>query len=263
MMPSGQNAPAPGKARPVFLSVIIPAHNEARRLPPTIAAILEFLRAQPYHSEVLVVENGSRDDTFALAQAMAREEPGLRVLREKERGKGLAVRRGMLEARGEYRLFSDADLSVPVNEISRFLPPLLTDFDVAIASRELPGSVRIAEPAWRHLVGRAFNAMIRVMVLPGFQDTQCGFKCFRAAPAEDIFLRQRLSGMAFDAEVIYIARRRGYRIKEVPAPWRFNPDSRVRLVRDSMEMGCDLARIRRNGRRGLYDRESRGGTARG
>jgi glycosyltransferase involved in cell wall biosynthesis len=263
MMPSGQNAPAPGKAHPVFLSVIIPAHNEARRLPPTIAEILDFLRAQSYRSEVLVVENGSSDDTFALAQAMAREEPGLRVLREKERGKGLAVRRGILEARGEYRLFSDADLSVPVSEISRFLPPLLTDFDVAIASRELPGAVRIAEPAWRHLVGRTFNAMIRVMLLPGFQDTQCGFKCFRAGPAEDVFLRQRLSGMAFDAEVIYIARCRGYRIKEVPTPWRFNPDSRVRLMRDSIEMACDLARIRMNRRRGLYDRESRGGTGRG
>jgi glycosyltransferase involved in cell wall biosynthesis len=263
MTPSGQNATAPGKAHPVFLSVIIPAHNEARRLPPTLAEILDFLRAQPYNSEVVVVENGSRDDTFALAQAMAREEPALRVFREKERGKGLAVRRGMLEASGEYRLFCDADLSVPVNEISRFLPPLLTDFDVAIASRELPGSVRIAEPAWRHLIGRAFNAMIRAIVLPGFQDTQCGFKCFRAGPAQEIFLRQRLSGMAFDAEVIYIALRRGCRIKEVPTPWRFNPDSRVRLVRDSIEMGCDLARIRMNDRRGLYDRESSGGTGRG
>jgi len=257
------NAPAPGNARPVFLSVIIPAHNEARRLPPTLAEILDFLRAQPYNSEVVVVENGSRDDTFALAQAMAREEPALRVFREKERGKGLAVRRGMLEASGEYRLFCDADLSVPVNEISRFLPPLLTDFDVAIASRELPGSVRIAEPAWRHLIGRAFYAMIRAIVLPGFQDTQCGFKCFRAGPAQEIFLRQRLSGMAFDAEVIYIALRRGCRIKEVPTPWRFNPDSRVRLVRDSIEMGCDLVRIRMNDRRGLYDRESRDETARG
>jgi glycosyltransferase involved in cell wall biosynthesis len=263
MMPAAQNAPAPGKAHTVFLSVIIPAHNEARRLPPTIAAILDFLHAQPYSSEVVVVENGSRDDTFALAQAMARQEPTLRVLREKERGKGLAVRRGMLEAWGEYRLFCDADLSVPVSEINRFLPPLLTDFDVAIASREMPGSVRIAEPAWRHLVGRAFNALIRLMVLPGFQDTQCGFKCFRAGPAQEIFLRQRLSGMAFDAEVIYIALRRGCRIKEVPTPWRFNPDSRVRLVRDSIEMGCDLARIRMNDRRGLYDRESSGGTGRG
>ena len=194
---------------------------------------------------------------------MAREEPGLRVLREKERGKGLAVRRGMLEGSGEYRLFSDADLSVPVREISRFIPPLLTDFDVAIAGREMPGAVRIGEPAWRHLVGRAFNAMIRAMVLPGFQDTQCGFKCFRAGPAQDILLRQRLSGMAFDAEVVYIALRRGCRIREVPTPWRFDPDSRVRLARDSMEMGCDLARILLNGRRGLYGRESRGGTGRG
>ena len=263
MMPSGPNAPAPERARPVFLSVIIPAHNEAKRLPPAIAAILDFLRAQPYHSEVVVVENGSSDDTFALAQAMAREEPGLRVLREKERGKGLAVRRGMLEGSGEYRLFCDADLSVPVSEISRFIPPLLTDFNVAIASREMPGAVRIGEPAWRHLVGRAFNAMIRAMVLPGFQDTQCGFKCFRAAAAQDIFLRQRLSGMAFDAEVVYIALRRGCRIREVPTPWRFDPDSRVRLVRDSIEMGCDLVRIRMNGRRGLYDREAREGTGRG
>ena len=179
MMPAAQNAPAPAKARPVFLSVIIPAHNEAQRLPPAIAAILDFLHGQPYKSEVLVVENGSHDDTFALAQAMAREEPTLRVLQEKERGKGLAVRRGMLEANGDYRLFSDADLSVPVSEISRFLPPLLTDFDVAIASRELPGSLRIGEPAWRHFVGlgvqrddprdgpaRLSGYAVRIQVLP-------------------------------------------------------------------------------------------------
>lgn len=236
-----------------FLSIIIPAHNEEGRLPATLEKIDAFLQTQPYSAEVLVVENGSQDGTYRLACDYARRMPALRVLKEAARGKGLAVRSGMLAAVGAYRFICDADLSMPIEEVNRFLPPALPQPDVAIASREAPGAVRYGEPAYRHLVGRAFNGMVRLLALPGLQDTQCGFKCFRAAVAEDVFACQTLTGMSFDVEVLFVARRRGYRIVEVPIPWYFNPDSRVRLLQDSLRMGADLLTIRRNAARGLYN----------
>ncbi len=237
----------------VFLSIVIPAHNEAHRLPGTLERVLAFLRTQPYTAEVLVVENGSQDDTWAIAQDFAARYPHLHAIQEPQRGKGLAVRRGMLAARGRYRFMADADLSMPIEELPRFLPPRLTDFDIAIASREGPGAVRYNEPAYRHLIGRMFNLMVQGLALPGLRDTQCGFKCFRAEVAEDVFRYQTLMGMSFDVEVLFIARRRGYRIVEVPIPWYFDPDSRVRLVQDSLRMAWDLLSIRWNALRGRYD----------
>ena len=158
----------------------------------------------------------------------------------------------MLEAEGQFRFLCDADLSMPIAEVNRFLPPLLEDFDIAIGSREAPGAI-VDQPASRRRIGRIFNAIVRLLALPGLRDTQCGFKCFRAAVAEDVFSRQRLDGMAFDVEVLRIARHRGYRIIEVPITWNFDPDSRVRLFRDSFRMVLELLTIRRNARRGLYD----------
>lgn len=237
----------------IMLSIVIPAHNEETRLPATLERVLGFLSSQPYAAEVLVVENGSQDRTFEIAESFAGGQAGLRVLREADRGKGLAVRRGMLAARGEYRFLCDADLSMPIAEVNRFLPPALADFDVAIGSREAPGAVVIGQPSSRRRIGRAFNALVRLLALPGFRDTQCGFKCFRANAAEDLFRCQRLTGMAFDVEVLWIARHRNYRIVEVPITWRFDPDSRVRVFRDSFRMALELLTIRRNGRRGLYD----------
>lgn len=237
----------------IFLSIVIPAHNEAQRLPGTLDKVLAFLRTQPYAAEVLVVENGSQDETWTIVQRYAQRSPLIRALREERRGKGLAVRHGMLAARGRFRFMADADLSMPIEELPRFLPPQLTDFDIAIASREAPGAVRYHEPPYRHLLGRGFNLMVRWLALPGLQDTQCGFKCFRAEVAEDVFRYQTLMGMSFDVEVLFIARRRGYRIVEVPIPWYFNPDSRVHLVQDSLRMAWDLLTIRWNAWRGRYD----------
>jgi hypothetical protein len=148
----------------------------------------------------------------------------------------------------------DADLSMPIAEINRFLPPALDDFDIAIASREAPGAVRYNEPAYRHLVGRLFNLMIRVLALPGLNDTQCGFKCFRGDLVEDIFCRQTIVGWSFDIEVLFIARKRGYNIIELPIPWYFTPDSKVRVLHDSLKMGLDLVKIRLNALRGIYDK---------
>lgn len=236
-----------------YLSIVIPAHNEENRLPDTLEQIHQFLSTQPYSAEVLVIENGSQDRTLEVAQEYCKRIPYLRVFHEEARGKGLAVKRGMLEAGGEYRFICDADLSMPIAEVNNFLPPRLEEVDVAIGSREAAGAVRYQEPAYRHLIGRIFNAMVRWWALPGLQDTQCGFKAFRGQVAEEVFRLQTLSGMSFDVEVLFIARRRGYKIVEVPIHWYFNPDSRVRLFRDSFQMAADLLTIRRNALRGIYN----------
>jgi len=236
-----------------FLSLIIPAHNEENRLPGTLEQVFAFLDKQDYNAEVIVVENGSSDRTLAIAQDFARRHLTLRVIHTDKRGKGLAVKRGMLESRGEYRFFADADFSMPVSEINCFLPPALPDIDIAIASRESAGAVRYNEPFRRHLSGRIFNALIRLVVLPGLDDTQCGFKCFHARAVEDIFPLQTMTGWSFDVELLYIARRKRYRIQEIGIPWYFNPETKVNLLRDSLRMTADLFTIRRNARKGLYD----------
>lgn len=238
-----------------FLSIIIPAYNEQSRLPNTLEQVFHFLEKQSFKSEVIVVENGSTDKTFEVAQKFAERHKNLRVIHTEERGKGGAVQRGVREAGGEYVFICDADLSMPVEEISKFIPPALKDFDIAIGSREAPGAVRYNEPYYRHLTGRVFNMLIRLMVLPNLQDTQCGFKCLRAEVARDIFPFQTLTGWAFDVELLYIALHHGYRILEIPIDWYFNADSKVRVLRDSWRMFIDLLVIRRNARRGLYDRK--------
>lgn len=235
-----------------FLSVIIPAHNEEHRLPGTLEQVIAFLEQQSFTYEVIVVENGSDDRTLEIARSYQEYHKNLRILREAKRGKGLAVRRGMLDAHGEYLFMCDADLSMPVVEISRFLPPNLEDYDIAIASREAPGSVRYNEPQYRHLGGRAVNTMIRLLALPGLNDTQCGFKCFRAAVAQDIFRLQTLEGWSFDIELLYIARRRGYKIIEVPISWYFNPESKLSVVQDAFRMFLDIFQIHLNAIKGIY-----------
>jgi len=235
-----------------FLSIVIPAHNEVDRLPVTLEQVFHFFDRQNYTAEVIVVENGSTDATLEVARSFLAAHPSLRVFHEEQRGKGLAVRRGMLEARGEYRFFCDADLSMPIEEVNRFIPPQLDPVDIAIASREAPGAVRYNEPPYRHFVGRGFNTLVRWMALPGLLDTQCGFKCFRAAVVEDVFPEQTLTGWSFDVELLFVARRRGFHIVEIPIPWYFNPHSKVRVLRDSLHMGLDLLTIRLNALRGCY-----------
>ncbi len=237
---------------PPLLSIVIPAHNEERRLPGTLEEILSFLDQQDYQAEVVVVENASQDATAAVAERYAARHKRIRLLHEPIRGKGVAVQRGMLAAIGDYRFICDADLSMPIAEVNRFIPPLLDDFDIAIASREVPGAIRYGEPLYRHLIGRVYNNLVRLLALPRFQDTQCGFKCFHARAAEDLFSVQQLTGMGFDVEILFVGDRRGYRIVEVPIPWYYNADSRVRLFQDSLAMLFDLLRIRRNWRQGLY-----------
>ena len=227
-----------------FLSIIIPAYNEETRLPGSLEKIAAFLAQQPYRAEVLIAENGSNDRTFAIAQEFAQKNPVFHALHIEERGKGIAVKTGMLAALGEYRFICDADLSMPIEEVNRFFPPMLENFDIAIASREAPGAQRIGEPGYRHFIGRAFNGFVKVMALPGLQDTQCGFKCFSAKAAEHLFPLQTIQGWTFDVEVLFLARKFGYSISEVPIRWYFDPHSKVRFLRDSLHMAGDLIRIR-------------------
>ena len=238
---------------PPFLSIIIPAHNEEIRLPRTLRQVFAFLEKQTYSAEVIIVENGSSDRTFEMAHEFAARHSNLIVIHEAQAGKGNAVRRGVLEARGEYRFICDADLSMPINELIKFLPPVLNDFDIAIASREAPGAVRYNEPAYRHWGGRAINLAIRLLILPGLNDTQCGFKCFRAETAEKLFNQQTLMGWSFDIEILYLARRKHLKVKEIPVQWYFDADSKVRAVRDALRMLSDIFRIHINALRGRYD----------
>lgn len=236
-----------------LLSIIIPAHNEERRLPRTLEQVFAFLERQDYAAEVLVVENGSTDRTLEMARSFEARYPNLHALQAEGRGKGLAVRLGMLAAAGEFRFMCDADLSMPIEQVNRFLPPSLTDLDVAIGSREMEGARRYDEPAHRHLGGRFINLIIRVLILPALQDTQCGFKCFRAAVAQDLFQHQTLDGWSFDIELLFLAKRRGYRVAEVPIDWYYRSESKVSALRDAVRMVRDIFLIRANAQQGLYD----------
>jgi len=236
-----------------LLSIIIPAHNEEHRLPGSLEKIAAFLGGQDYEAEVIVVENASQDDTAGVVEDFRSRYPFVSLIREERRGKGLAIKRGMLAGRGEYLFICDADLSMPIEEVSRFLPPQLEGYDVAIASREVEGARRYGEPGYRHLMGRVFNLLVRLLAVPGFQDTQCGFKCFRREVARDIFPYQTMDGWGFDVEVLFIAQKRGYRIVEVPINWYYSANSRVSPIKDTISMVRELLAVRLNDWRGMYD----------
>lgn len=237
---------------PPFLSIVIPAYNEEHRLPGSLQKIDEFLNQQSYTFEVIVVENGSTDRTTELVEQYQTTHPYVRLLHS-AKGKGCAVQTGMLAGRGRCLLICDADLAMPIDEVNKMLPVLLDGYDVVIASREGEGAVRFDEPYYRHLMGRVFNLIVRVLAIPGLQDTQCGFKMFRDAAAQDVFSRQTMTGWAFDVEVLAIALRRGYRVTEVPIHWYFMSESKISPLRDTFTMVNEVIKIRANVRRGLYD----------
>jgi len=236
-----------------LMTIIIPAYNEEHRLPRSLDDIVAFIQAQADEFEVLIVENGSRDRTTEVAEAYAARYPFIHVLHS-EKGKGAAVRAGMLAGRGRYLFMCDSDLSMPITEVCKFLPPRLTGYDVAIASREGPGAHRYGEPAYRHLMGRVFNLIISVLAIPHLQDTQCGFKSFRREVAQEVFSCLTMTGWSFDVEALFIALRRGYKVIPVPVDWYFDADSRVNPLHDTWRMFRDVVKIRLKGLRGAYDR---------
>jgi glycosyltransferase involved in cell wall biosynthesis len=235
----------------IQLSVVIPAYNEASRLPATLERVLVYLDQQSLRFEVLAVDDGSSDGTAEQVEPLAAADQRLRLLREPHRGKGAAVKAGALAARGAVVLFCDADLCHPVEDLTR-LPGYLDRAQVAIASREGKGAERLDEPRYRHLMGRCFNLLVRLLAVRGIQDTQCGLKCFTRNAARELFLRQTIDGFGFDVEILYLARRRGFRIVEVPITWRSVPSSRVDPIRDTLRMVTDVLRVRWNDLRGCY-----------
>ena len=228
--------------------MVVPAFNEAERLPRTLERIASYLAGRPGGYELLVVDDGSTDATAERAST-----GGATVLRNAtNRGKGFAVRRGMRAAGGERRLMSDADLSTPIEELGRLAARMDEGYDVVIGSRALPGArIEVRQPFYRENMGRLFNLFVRALAVPGLKDTQCGFKLFTAAAAEAVFSAARLDGFSFDVEALFLARKKGYRIAEVPVVWRNDAASRVSLLRGSLAFP-DLLRIRANDWAGRY-----------
>jgi dolichyl-phosphate beta-glucosyltransferase len=249
---AGASEPA---AAEIFLSVVIPAHNEVERIGPTLERVLEYLAQQGYTFEVIVVDDVSQDATADVVARFQQRTPQLRLVqRTAQPGKGAAVQAGMLAAKGRWVVFSDADLSTPIEEVEKLLVAVEREgYDAAIGSRGLPQSdLRVRQPWYRETMGRGFNLMVRAIALHGFRDTQCGFKLFRGEAAQELFRRQTIMGFAFDVEVLFLAVKRGLRIKEVPVTWINSPRSKVDPIRDSLRMARDMIGIRVRSMLGLY-----------
>lgn len=232
----------------IELSVVIPAYNEEARLGPTLERVLTWLKVQPFPTELIVVDDGSTDRTTELAREMLADAPiAHRVLvNERNRGKGFSVRRGMTESVGRLALFSDADLSTPIEHAADLMAAVERGADVAIGSRVAPGAdIAVHQPFLRESAGRMFSIVQRAILGTHIADTQCGFKLFTRAAVEAVFPHQRLERWAFDAELIYIALRLGLRVVEVPVHWRNDADTKVRAFSDGMRMVADLWTIRR------------------
>jgi len=226
------------------VSIIIPAYNEEQRLPRTLIELERYRARFDGDFEVIVADDGSSDGTAALVNRRAESAPWLRLLKRPHRGKGAAVRAGMLAAQQPRVILCDADLSMPLDQLDRFLDVMDRGCEVVIGSRVLPESTRHHSPIHRRVMSWGFNLLVRVMLVPGVRDTQCGFKAFQRDAARELFGRQHLNGFTFDVEILYLARRRGYRMLEVPIDWYFDADSRVRAGVDAIKMTLDLFRIR-------------------
>ncbi len=238
----------------VFLSIIIPAYNEEARLAVTLPVLKEFLERQEYSWEVVLVDDGSADRTSEVLQQFFPPERGRSFRNSPNRGKGYAIRRGVEEARGEVLLFSDADFSTPIDEFRKLYHHLQNGYDIAIGSRSLPESDLQVHQAWiRENMGKMFNLLVQGILLRGFKDTQCGFKCVRRKDAAPIFSQLTIDGFGYDVEFLFLARKNGLKIKETPVLWRNHPDSRVDILKDSFRMLRDLIAVRFRDLFGQYD----------
>jgi dolichyl-phosphate beta-glucosyltransferase len=239
----------------VDLSIVVPAFNEEHRLPPTLARLSAFLETQPLRWEIVVVDDGSRDATCAVVEAAMARIPNLRLVRQTpNRGKGAAVRLGMLAARGQIRVMSDADGSMSPDQLPRLLAPLIAcTAEIAIGSRYAEGArTDVKQPLYRVLWSRLANLAIQRSLVPGVRDTQCGFKAFTAEAARALFTLGRIDGWAFDLEILALARRAGFAITEVGVEWTDDRRSRVNPLKDLWKVVREALTIRRNLRRGVY-----------
>jgi len=238
------------------LSVIIPAYNEARRILPYLQDITAYLVQRGLSYEILVVDDGSLDDTAALVERAGAQNSRIRLIRlSQNSGKGAAVRAGMQAAQGDLQLFADADGATPIQELERLEAAVQKGADLAIGSRTLASRdrrYRVQARLHRTLLGNLFNRIVRLLGIRDIHDTQCGFKLFRQSVAQDLFSVARIDGYGFDLELLYVAQRRGYRITEVPINWADQPGSKVRVLRDGLAMVCEMLAVRRNHARGLY-----------
>jgi glycosyltransferase involved in cell wall biosynthesis len=242
---------------PISLSVVIPVYNEIARVPATLRQVVDYLQSRPERSEVLVVDDGSTDATAAVVENYCRQNRAVRLIRLAEnRGKGFAVRTGVMNAQGELILFTDADLSAPIAEAARLLAALQNGYDVAIGSRGLkPEWIEVHQSRFRESSGKLFNFCLRAVTGLPFRDTQCGFKAFRREAARRIFPLQTIAGFGFDAELLYIAGKLGCKTLETPVHWAHSEGTKVRMIRDGLRMGADLFTIRWNDLRGRYSEQ--------
>jgi dolichyl-phosphate beta-glucosyltransferase len=238
-------------AAPVYLSVVIPAFNEEERIADSLYGIKEYLHTRPYRSEIIVVDDGSRDLTTEIVkfidiygEEIHEQESGSLLENVKNVGKGFSIARGILRAQGEIILTSDTDFSTPIEEIEKLLPYFAKGYSIVVGSRHLPESEVEARPWCRQFLSRLFNWCVRILVLNGISDTQCGFKAYRHDAARHIATLQRISGFGYDVEHLYLAYKLGYTVKEVPVKWQHRGESKVNPFLDSLKMLGDLVRIR-------------------
>ncbi|MCZ6515771.1 MAG: glycosyltransferase family 2 protein [Acidobacteria bacterium] len=239
----------------LFLSVVVPAYNESPRIGPTLEKILAYLRRQSYEAEIVVVDDGSRDRTGELVRALAASHPEIRLLANSvNRGKGAAVRQGVLDSQGKWVLFSDADLSTPIEEVEKLLAAVERDRAVAaVGSRALRRElIGVHQPLLREWSGRFFNVLVRLATGLKIHDTQCGFKLFHRRATRVAFLLQTSQGFGFDPELLYLVQLHAGRIVEIPVRWDNSPATKVRFLRDSLLMLLDLLRLCRNRWQGRY-----------
>ena len=233
-----------GDLNRTFLSVVIPAYNESKRIRDSLKGIINYLEHQKYIWEIIIVNDGSSDSTADVIRNLMDTYPVKLLTNETNRGKGFSVRKGMLNSQGEYVLFSDADLSTPIDELSKMLKIMAEGYDLVIGSRGLKESkILIRQPFYREFMGKVFNRIVRLLTVRGINDTQCGFKLFRGDIAKRIFNKQRLDGFSFDVEILYIAKKCRFSIKEIPVRWTNSPDSKVRALKNSPGMFFDLIKI--------------------
>ena len=233
------------------VSIVVPTYNESLRIGASLHKIEDYLNKNKFDYEIIVVDDGSTDKTALIVKKFKNSKVKL-ISYASNRGKGYAVKQGMLAATHDWILFTDADLATPMEELENFLK--FQNYDVLIGSRAMKDSkILIHQPWYRELGGKIINFFVRFTALPGIKDTQCGFKLFRKAAAQAIFPKQTINGFGFDIEILYIARKKGFKIKELPIQWSNNPDTKVKPLKDGLRILIDLAKIRLNDLRGVYD----------